>query len=1150
MTPNGFFTGCVENRDDPLKLGRCQVRIVGLHTEDKTILPVADLPWAFPISPITSANTSGVGQTPLGPVEGTWVFITFMDPDCQIPMMLGTLGGVAQIPNATDDPGKLKIENTNPDGTVSSTTDGTSEVPFGTSSGSTAAAKPPDDGKLVTGKDAIVGPLANLIAKAESGTKGYNAFNRGTAGGKIVGGGEMNLTDMTIKDIMAKQCLPPSDPNKLFAVGKYQCIPVTLSAACQALNINTDQKFTPQIQDIICQEYLVGKKRPKLMAYYRNPDKNSDTLLKEAGKSLAAEFASIEDPYYLGYPYGGPSGTYYKSGNKVGTKWESIKATLIKEWEFRNSKTAPPPTASLGGNDKVDKGTDYTGVAKNVPLDTSTKTGPTPSVTAASSGPTVPVPDIVPTVPGLDALNAATGLGGLGIPSDILSAVSSLQNQFKELTSSLNLDGALTDVLGSLKGAQADLLSSFGGSLNEITSNLGIENPSGSVGGLFSELGIAVPSQDALVKELTKIAGSPAGQAKAMLAKLQTEPTKPEALPMGQKNPDGSISNGTTVDPTKGFQDPNGTYPKYKNEQDTNRLASGNNIGRTIVLEKEAALKQGIKIANGGTWDQSPVPYNAKYPYNHVKQTESGHVEEFDDTPGNERIHVYHKSGTFTETDVNGTTVNRIVGDGFEILERNGFIYVKGAYSVTVDGAMNLRTDNVFNLEVSGSTNINIYSNAHINVSGDTELAVGGSLSAKAGKINLESEGQFNIKAGTGLHVQAGSDIHVYGEASMFTETAGNIHHKAAGVINAQSDSDINFKSTGLFNIESENTTNIKAGTAVNVESAEATNIKAGSDTNIESGSQLSLKASGTVALDGAEFDMQNGSSNSADSAEGAEDAKGAEEAESIVIELPVETRGGSGTAFLPPLAVPTRGSEVGYDAPSTGDYASYSSARVSNNQTSASEVSASKFEQERATPNAKPSTVPVGSSCDVIYKTEVMAFTAGMKLSKYFTLGDLTAGGQRIPRNNYVIDGVTVTPQEIICNLKGLAENLLDPIADKYGKDSFVITSAFRRPPVGNQPGDLGLDSSGQPRKEGGDHPRGCAADLAFKAGKAEMYKIAQDLVKMLPTWNQIILEYDGNKTWIHCAFKYSGNKGNYFTMNSHKTYGGTFPNGGFILT
>ena len=129
-----LYYGIVENRKDPLKLGRCQVRIVGLHTEDKTVLPTEDLPWAFPVSPITSANTSGIGTTPLGPVEGTWVLISFMDPDCQIPMMVGTLGGVAQIPNATDDPGKLKLETTNADGSTETTSDGTSggQTQFGT----------------------------------------------------------------------------------------------------------------------------------------------------------------------------------------------------------------------------------------------------------------------------------------------------------------------------------------------------------------------------------------------------------------------------------------------------------------------------------------------------------------------------------------------------------------------------------------------------------------------------------------------------------------------------------------------------------------------------------------------------------------------------------------------------------------------------------------------------------------------------------------------------------------------------------------------------------------------------------------------------------------------------------------------------------
>jgi Gp5 N-terminal OB domain len=70
-----LYTGVVENRRDPLKLGRCQVRIVGLHTEQKTVLPTKDLPWAFPMQPVTSAAMNGIGHAPVGPVEGTWVII-------------------------------------------------------------------------------------------------------------------------------------------------------------------------------------------------------------------------------------------------------------------------------------------------------------------------------------------------------------------------------------------------------------------------------------------------------------------------------------------------------------------------------------------------------------------------------------------------------------------------------------------------------------------------------------------------------------------------------------------------------------------------------------------------------------------------------------------------------------------------------------------------------------------------------------------------------------------------------------------------------------------------------------------------------------------------------------------------------------------
>ena len=39
------------------------------------------MPWAHPMNPVTSATVSGLGQTPLGMVEGTWVVGFFQDAD-------------------------------------------------------------------------------------------------------------------------------------------------------------------------------------------------------------------------------------------------------------------------------------------------------------------------------------------------------------------------------------------------------------------------------------------------------------------------------------------------------------------------------------------------------------------------------------------------------------------------------------------------------------------------------------------------------------------------------------------------------------------------------------------------------------------------------------------------------------------------------------------------------------------------------------------------------------------------------------------------------------------------------------------------------------------------------------------------------------
>ena len=105
MGKDGFqwFVGVVEDRQDPKHLGRVRVRCLGYHTEDLIKLPTSDLPWAHPMNPITSATVSGIGQTPLGVVEGTWVVGFFTDGRAQQPVIMGTLPGVpSKLPTKDD----------------------------------------------------------------------------------------------------------------------------------------------------------------------------------------------------------------------------------------------------------------------------------------------------------------------------------------------------------------------------------------------------------------------------------------------------------------------------------------------------------------------------------------------------------------------------------------------------------------------------------------------------------------------------------------------------------------------------------------------------------------------------------------------------------------------------------------------------------------------------------------------------------------------------------------------------------------------------------------------------------------------------------------------------------------------------------------
>jgi hypothetical protein len=101
MGRDGFYWwhGVVEDRQDPDKLGKVKVRILGTHTKDKSYIKTEDLQWAYVMQPITSAAMNGIGITPLGVILGTWVFGFYRDGDAgQEPCILGTFGGIPQDP--------------------------------------------------------------------------------------------------------------------------------------------------------------------------------------------------------------------------------------------------------------------------------------------------------------------------------------------------------------------------------------------------------------------------------------------------------------------------------------------------------------------------------------------------------------------------------------------------------------------------------------------------------------------------------------------------------------------------------------------------------------------------------------------------------------------------------------------------------------------------------------------------------------------------------------------------------------------------------------------------------------------------------------------------------------------------------------------
>ena len=263
---------------------------------------------------------------------------------------------------------------------------------------------------------------------------------------------------------------------------------------------------------------------------------------------------------------------------------------------------------------------------------------------------------------------------------------------------------------------------------------------------------------------------------------IGTLPGVPSELPTKISSEGGQFAGN-------GFQDYlNATYPKYKEETDVNRLAVNDldlphstltirkadrttSMGRADFNEVQAFMSdldnQTIPGDDGTQFNEPNIPYDAEYPYNHVYESEGGHIREMDDTKGAERIHERHASGTGYEIHPDGTKVTRVKKDNYDLTTGDHYVHIKGNQSTTVDGGIRLfvnadgsTDDQNYTIEVGNNANVNIQVNkGNVNV-----VTTEGDINLKSGRnINMQTNG-FRLQAQT-------VDIAVSGQ---WTETTKN----------------------------------------------------------------------------------------------------------------------------------------------------------------------------------------------------------------------------------------------------------------------------------------------------------------------------------------------------------------------------------------
>lgn len=157
--------------------------------------------------------------------------------------------------------------------------------------------------------------------------------------------------------------------------------------------------------------------------------------------------------------------------------------------------------------------------------------------------------------------------------------------------------------------------------------------------------------------------------------------------------------------------------------EDLNETQKGN--GQPILSSYSQTVK------NVTVNEPEELDSKTEYPFSTSFQSQSSHLMIQDDTPGNERVKVQHRTGQFFEFRPDGTFELRTPKDGFLIVE----------------GDLNQAIEKTVNVLIKEKLNMAIQEQVNINALQTLDIDQDGILTIKSSQgINIESSGPVKVQ--------------------------------------------------------------------------------------------------------------------------------------------------------------------------------------------------------------------------------------------------------------------------------------------------------------------------------------------------------------------------------------------------------------------